>query len=68
MGDQRLRGRFSVPLAHGGKEQEFEQFIVGERFGAAGKQPLAQAGAMAAAGMGRLSVRLLRQSAYSARR
>src|SRR5690606_16404691 len=44
---QRLGGRLGVGARNGTEENEFEQFVIGERVAAGGREPLAQALAMA---------------------
>ena len=51
--DQCLGKRFRIALADGSEQQEFEQFVIGQRFSTAVEQPLAQALSMAGTGMAR---------------
>jgi len=61
MGNQRLGRRLGIALADRGEQQEFEQFVIGKRFGTARQQAFAQTLAVPGTGMRCRFIRIPRQ-------
>ena len=61
MRDQILGQRLGIALPDGGEEEEFEQFVIGQRLRATVQQALAQPLTMASASLRRRFFRIARQ-------